>query len=449
MKQTFTLNLFEKLAIDNANNLEESKKIFEEVDLSPIFWDGIDFVIKNGELVNLQINAQVRKGKSTLGCELGDGIIEKLVKYNHKPKGYTMNINNIVRSQQEYSDVMKRGNLANDFILIDEFDAMDDTGENSSVEQRLREKMSDIFAGLYVHKVSCSPTDVVDKNADLFIEVIATNKERRETLTHIYFNLMQNGVRTKIPIGRCVFSVAKVISRWVEIQGIFIKNYEMNNAKELGEILSENDLKQLNKDNNLIESIRKEDYYVDYMVRKYFKMKLTTKEGIYNSRDLDNAEIILDVVLENKEMAMYTDSFDINMVKAYVDIVARRNKMVLSLIGKKEIIDKSMGILLQYKAFKKNRKQLDTEERKFKALSKDYDKEIKQAESKLLDLSDIGNLATSEIENQKSLSEEVFESKLKLLENINNQILKNISALIDDLKYKKNLKLIYMEKMSK
>jgi hypothetical protein len=302
-KQKFKVNLFEKLALDNSNFIEDSNKVFEQVDLTPLFWNGIDFMIKNNELVNIQINAQVRKGKSTLGCAISEKISELLVKHKRKPKNWKFSIDNIVRSQQEYSDIMRKGNLSNDIILIDEFDAMDDTGENSSVEQKLREKMSDIFAGLYVHKVSCSPLEVIDKNADIFIEVIATNKQRRETLTHIYFNLLKDGIRRKIPIGKCVFSVAKVIHNWVDIEDKFIKHQELKARLYKYGKLEEDEQKMFNEYEKLINSKRKSDYYIEYMIRKYFKMELTTKEGIFNSRDLDNAEIILEIVTQLKAMA--------------------------------------------------------------------------------------------------------------------------------------------------
>lgn len=440
--------MFEKLAIDNANEIEDVQKVFDRMDLTNVFWNGIDFMIKNNELVNIQINAQVRKGKSTLGCSIGENIAKLLVKYNKKPKEFEFKINNIVRSQQEYSDIMKRGNLSNDIILIDEFDAMDDTGENSSVEQKLREKMSDIFAGLYVHKVSCSPNDVIDKNADIFIEIIATNKERRETLTHIYFNLLQNGVKTKIPIGKCVFSVAKVINNWVNFEPTFVNNYELNNMISQGKKLSKNELSKLEKENKLIEEYRKKDYYIEYMIRKYFKMNLTTKEGIYNSRELDNAEIILDIVNQLKDMAKHTDSFDINMVKAYTDIVARKRKMVLSLIGKKEIIDKAMGILLQYKALQKNLKLIEKEEKKIRILNKSYSKEIKEL-NKAKTSDNVKEIMAKEIIYQKEYKNDTFKDKMDVLSKVNNQISMNINALREDLEYKIELKKKYMEQISK
>lgn len=66
-KQKFTVNVFEKLALDNSKSIEDSDLVFQENDLTGMFWKGIDFMIKNNELINIQINAQVRKGKSTLG----------------------------------------------------------------------------------------------------------------------------------------------------------------------------------------------------------------------------------------------------------------------------------------------------------------------------------------------------------------------------------------------
>lgn len=101
----FKTNIFREYSqryMEHATSDEEIRKI----DMTEEFWREINEEIKNDELVDININAKVRIGKSTVGIYLGKEIFKLLIKHKKRDEG-KFGINNIARDQQEYSKFMR------------------------------------------------------------------------------------------------------------------------------------------------------------------------------------------------------------------------------------------------------------------------------------------------------------------------------------------------------
>ena len=157
-----------------------SDEELQGIDMTDEFWNEIEEEIKADELVDININAKVRIGKSTVGIHIGKKVFYLLLKHAKRKEG-SFGINNIARDEQEYSKMMRDPKTGFTVIVTDEINALDSTGENTTVEQALNSNWSNVQAGRYVHRICCSPKGVTDENADIFLEVIAVDKVNKIT----------------------------------------------------------------------------------------------------------------------------------------------------------------------------------------------------------------------------------------------------------------------------
>ena len=140
------------LAEQASQNIEDPEKI-EEKDLTNIFWEELEMMIKQGEIIIVNINAKMRLGKSVLAFAIANKIHDLLKKYEQQPKNAQFGIKHLARDQQEFAKLMRDPNLKNTVIVTDESNAMETTGENTSVETKLAQMVSDVQAARYVHRV--------------------------------------------------------------------------------------------------------------------------------------------------------------------------------------------------------------------------------------------------------------------------------------------------------
>ena len=98
-------------------------------DCTEMFNDELEQYIINKEHINININARVRKGKSTINLAIGKRIQDLVNK--HKITEKRFGIKNIARTQYELNMMSKDPELNNMFIAIDEFNDLEETGQNA------------------------------------------------------------------------------------------------------------------------------------------------------------------------------------------------------------------------------------------------------------------------------------------------------------------------------
>ena len=107
----------------------------------------------------------MRKGKSTLAIAIAYWIFLKLQELGLIPKKERFTCKYIARDQSEFGEMIKDSvNIYDTVRVIDEFNEMEETGENSTIERALRNTFSDVQAMRHIHRISCSPKDNPDKN---------------------------------------------------------------------------------------------------------------------------------------------------------------------------------------------------------------------------------------------------------------------------------------------
>ena len=207
--------------MEHATSDEEIRKI----DMTDEFWREIDEEIRNDELIDININAKVRVGKSTVGIALGKKIFNKLKKFDKRERNDKFSMKNIARDQQEYSKVMRDPETKNTVIVTDEINELEGTGENVTIEKALLNDFSNIQAGRYVHRISCSPKGVADPNADIFLEIISINRKSKVTHAHLYYNMFKGGVEYMQLLGYVNIDVSSLIDTWEDkVKKSFLKD---------------------------------------------------------------------------------------------------------------------------------------------------------------------------------------------------------------------------------
>lgn len=357
---------------DEYSRLGTSEEELLRFESTSLFIKEITKMIMNGELININLNAQVRKGKSTLGIVLAYIVLYILNRLGKSNEIFDMM--NIARDQQEEAVRMRNPELFNSVIMTDEWNETEDTGENVTSEKALANTYSDVQAARYIHKIKCSPKDKPDKNADIIIEVIEAHKGYGVTHCRLYFDIIKQGFEHRQLLGYINIPVFSIIETWVnEIEPIFLKPNKTPEEKER------------------ILKARQTDFYVEYMCKKYEKMDVCNKEGIYRTRELTYAKLKLDAEQELMT-AVQLNYITKDMIKNTVKRLARKHKIILSELGKRNLADEISGIMGSWKAFftmHKKRAILKSnqdnpkkaiEKKKYDHLYKTYSEEIEKIE---------------------------------------------------------------------
>lgn len=112
-KGKYETNTFYHYAEENRKTLIEETEI-EKVDFTQTFWKELETMPTSGELINININAPPTSGKSVTGMAIADKIMKKIFK---RP----LNITDIDRDQQEFSQTMRNPKIKNTIRVIDEW----------------------------------------------------------------------------------------------------------------------------------------------------------------------------------------------------------------------------------------------------------------------------------------------------------------------------------------
>jgi len=188
--------------LDNSTTDEEIRTI----DMTEEFWNELKEIYEAGEIINININGLPTKGKSTIGGEIATYIVEKLI---HK----SISIHNIARDQQEFSKMMRDPKLNNTCILIDEWNELESTGENATIEDYIkklqdRPKIEESIEG-GISKVEITDIRTITDNQinNLYKELLSSKVQdkdllnilaREENMQKLKFRLvMQGTIRNK------------------------------------------------------------------------------------------------------------------------------------------------------------------------------------------------------------------------------------------------------------
>lgn len=266
-------------------------------DVTDLFWTEFFTMLKENEIVNMNINAPPGEGKSTVAMQIGnDGC-----KYRFNRE---INLMDIDRDQQEYSIKMRDKKVQNTIRIIDEWNDLEATGENSTIERAMTNYFSDVMAQRKVHKISCSPSEMIDKNATIFLRVFSTDKVRKTTHCILGYRIYDQGVDYVQDIGVVSINVAEVMEK---------------------------------------------KWYKDYRRRKFEKFDLILEEGIFRPRDLITAKPRLKIIEELEPLTKYNTNIRRGLIKNYVEIKFREAKIPLSIIGNDGIVERVSGVLDTYK----------------------------------------------------------------------------------------------------
>lgn len=307
------INKLKKLAIDYAEITIENKDIRIN-DITEIFLDELKLIIKNEELINIQIIGQVTTGKSTLGMKL----LKEINNILKKPT----TLKNICADQLEFGQKIKDKTINNMCIMIDEWNALSESGLNATVEQKFLRQFSEVQAQRYIHRIGCSPTTIIDELAEIIIDIIGIDKRNKTTTALISYKIFDAiGERTQL-IGHIKINVSDIFE---------------------------------------------ETWWKRYRKKKFEKMNLLIEEGIKDIRELKYAEIILEVrkkLINLARLGLVNKEIIVN----YVEKIRRENKEILSILTSDDIITKIKGLL---EITKQKEKLINIIENKQKKLKND------------------------------------------------------------------------------
>lgn len=269
---------------------EEEAKRF---DVTELVWYSLETRLKAREQINIQIRGDPTTGKSTLGSKFKFRINTML---SVAPAVLSASNKLIFSDQVEFLRWigMKMNNIC---IQIDEFNRMIATGYNATTEMTLFDYYSDVFAQRFVHRVSCAPSQMIDRNCYLILDIEGRDLERKVTRVKVTYRDIITG--DEMVVGHMDVYVGDImIMPW----------------------------------------------YKKYREKKFKRMELLENNGIRDVRELEFAFISIKAFTQLSEMAK-TKKVPISTVNKTVDIIRRSQGRIYSMLTMNEISSRCKGLL--------------------------------------------------------------------------------------------------------
>lgn len=295
--------------LQEVRNNEMSENEIMKKDYTIDFWEELVNMYNYKELINIAVIGKVTKGKSTVAIAIAREILTKML--NKK-----MSINNILDDQISYQRVIKNPELENDCHVIDEDNRLSRTGMNATIEITQLQSFSEIQAQRYLHRIACSPSNVEDVETAIILEIIAAYKEQLFTRCKLYYKI-------NTPIG-----IITQVLGYVDI--------------DVSEVINE-------------------EFYKKYRDIKFKKMELMNKYAINDRREMDFANIVLNIYDELKDIAKF-ERIPESFIDSALSVQQLKMGFNLSIIAEEKLKKRAYALLqLETKIASENFKSNDTE----------------------------------------------------------------------------------------
>lgn len=271
-------------------------------DITELFEIYIEDKISSGELLNIAITGEVAGSKSTSGCKIkkkaNDVIRKKHKKVIDEFKTIFSDQTEFVRFiNTEEQDVC---------VLIDEFSRVAEIGLNATTEMALFDYYTEVFAQKHVHRISCSPSVILDKTATVILDYLGKDTNNFYSKFKLSYRNPSDGY----------------------------------NQKTLGFI------------HIYVGDIIEEDWYKKYRKKKFDRMELLDKHGVKDIRELEFSDVIIDTVEDLKAFVVDGNKTEMNdMINSAVIRFAREKKKIYSYLTLGEINSRCRNILNIYAMF--------------------------------------------------------------------------------------------------
>ena len=160
---------------------------------------------------------------------------------------------------------------------------MGETGFNATTEQAMYKEHSDLFAQEYIHKISCSPSHIQDKNSDIILDFMGLDEESKVS----QFRVSYRDVTEYMP---CVLGVINIY----------------------------------------VGDIMEMPFYKKYREKKFKRLDLLKKHGVRNIRELEYSRMVTAVYNEMKELARIKQQSN-EIILSVLDTERRKQKMQYSI----------------------------------------------------------------------------------------------------------------------
>lgn len=350
-RRKYKTNVFYHYANMYRHRLTSDEEI-EKIDFTDLFWEGLFTFLETRVPINININGYPGMGKSTAAFAIAQTLMKSYFKKD-------FDVGNIDRDQQEFSKNIRDPQIKETVRVIDEWNELETTGENSTIEASLFNYFSDVMGQRFIHKISCSPKVVTDRNSLVHLEVFSTEKEQFLTHCKLYYNLFSAGMDQRQLIGTVSISVRDIINK---------------------------------------------PWYKEYRRRKFEKMNLLVEEGIFRPRILDYAEVILSLVEKLRKLCKFSSLVKKDIIRNYVKMYFKKHKIPQTILGEDLATREVLGILDMFKEYYRVSKELVKSEEIITKLEK-----TKETHKETI------NLLETKYQN-------LFESKIDIYAMINDQL---------------------------
>lgn len=285
------INTLKQIAIENKEKAIPEKDIRTQ-NITYIYRQELANMINAKETINIQIIGDPTHGKSTLASNETAYIMEKLLKKKMKEKY-------IHGNQIDYIRAVRKNPEKNICEQIDEYTTLGETGVNASTEQAWYDTFSDLIAQYYKHRISCSPRTITDPNAKIILQTYEPDRKNKTTTAQISYRFIDGTTETTQLIGHIKINIANTLEQ---------------------------------------------KWYKQYRQKKEKRMWLLLNKGISDVRKLEEAKAIKKIYQNLKKLA--TTGYSSNaLIRNEIAGQEIEEQLILSIIGRQEIMDQTKGLL--------------------------------------------------------------------------------------------------------